>query len=115
MDGYEERIRAQAGLRDSPTSAGIEGPRAISQSSLERRFEEASLRVDDRDSGTGPPMSKDEIEEAYRTRAEAFDKGAGFVGARVDYGEALAKVRTSRVETNPEDVLKKAHRDVKDQ
>ncbi|HEY4547479.1 MAG TPA: conjugal transfer protein TraG N-terminal domain-containing protein, partial [Pedomonas sp.] len=113
MQSFEERIEADANLRDLPSSTGIEGPRSLSQSSLERRFEKTSLRVDNNGLGPDPAMSNDEISKAYQERTESLDTGAAYVAPRLKHGEALAEQATSRVGGNPASVLDKAHRDAR--
>jgi len=111
MASYEERIEAEAGLRDVPTSAGIAGAQFISQSQLRDAFEEASLRVDDQDWGNGPSMLKDQIEETYAKRGRAVDDGETYIEALVTYGETRMEQATKRVGPDPREVLDKAHRD----
>lgn len=113
MQSFEARIEAEAGLRDVPTSAGIEGPRSVTQARLRERFEEASLGVEDRDLGEGPGMAEDEVARAYRERSERLDAGVAYVESHVTYGEVQAEHQTSRVDRNPAKVIENAHRDSK--
>lgn len=111
MQSFEDRIEGEADLRDAPTSAGIEGARFLTQARLRHDFEQASLRIEDRDVGADLAMSADEIAEAHRKRSENFDSGVAYVEPRVDHGEARANYMTSRVGRNPSEVLNEARRD----
>ncbi len=114
MQNFEAQIKADAQASQAPSAIGIEGPRSVTQARLRHDFEQASLRVDDREPGDGPAMSADEITDAFRERAEGLDAGVAYVRPRVNHGEARADGVTSRVGRNPADVLRRAHKDAQE-